>query len=97
MNTAFDVLYVIPFLLGAGFVLAGVSLFQTLLPLRAGLEAFSTTLVGFLGSGLQHGFGWWDWAHGVPLFAPPFIIDNGHIDEIVSKLDKTLKSILRSL
>lgn len=31
------------------------------------------------------------------LLAPPFIIDNGHIDEIVSKLDKTLKSILRSL
>jgi hypothetical protein len=31
------------------------------------------------------------------LLAPPFIIDNAHIDEIVSKLDKTLKSILRSL
>lgn len=31
------------------------------------------------------------------LLAPPFIIDNTHIDEIVSKLDKTLKSILRSL
>jgi len=31
------------------------------------------------------------------LLAPPFIIDTGHIDEIVSKLDKALKSTLRSL
>jgi len=31
------------------------------------------------------------------LLAPPFIVNNAHIDEIVSKLDKTLKSILRSL
>ena len=31
------------------------------------------------------------------LLAPPFIIDIGHIDEIVSKLDKALKSTLRSL
>ena len=31
------------------------------------------------------------------LLAPPFIIDTGHIDEIVSKLDTTLKSTLRSL
>jgi hypothetical protein len=31
------------------------------------------------------------------LLAPPFIIDTGHIDEIVSKLDTALKSTLRSL
>ncbi|MEM7561604.1 MAG: aspartate aminotransferase family protein [Pseudomonadota bacterium] len=31
------------------------------------------------------------------LLAPPFTIDIGHIDEIVSKLDKALKSTLRSL
>jgi len=31
------------------------------------------------------------------LLAPPFIIDTGHIDEIVNKLDTTLKSTLRSL
>jgi adenosylmethionine-8-amino-7-oxononanoate aminotransferase len=31
------------------------------------------------------------------LLAPPFIIDTGHIDEIVSKLDKAFKSTLRSL
>ncbi|MCP4980479.1 MAG: aspartate aminotransferase family protein [Gammaproteobacteria bacterium] len=31
------------------------------------------------------------------LLAPPFIIELEHIDELVSKLDKTLKSTLRSL
>ena len=31
------------------------------------------------------------------LLAPPFIIDSGHIDEIVSKFDKALKATLRSL
>jgi adenosylmethionine-8-amino-7-oxononanoate aminotransferase len=31
------------------------------------------------------------------LLAPPFIIDIGHIDEIVSKLDKALKTTLRTL
>ena len=31
------------------------------------------------------------------LLAPPFTIDIGHIDEIVSKIDKALKSTLRSL
>ncbi len=31
------------------------------------------------------------------LLAPPFIIDIGHIDEIITKLDKALKSTLRSL
>ena len=31
------------------------------------------------------------------LLAPPFTIDIGHIEEIVSKLDKALKSTLRSL
>lgn len=47
---------ILTILVGAGFVLAGVSLFQTLLPLRAGLEAFSTTLVGFLGTVYFVGF-----------------------------------------
>ena len=31
------------------------------------------------------------------LLAPPFIIDSGHIEEIVTKLDQALKSTLRSL
>ena len=31
------------------------------------------------------------------LLAPPFIIDTGHIDEIVNKLDKALKATLRTL
>jgi adenosylmethionine-8-amino-7-oxononanoate aminotransferase len=31
------------------------------------------------------------------LLAPPFIIDNGHIDEIVSKLDQALEATLRGL
>ena len=31
------------------------------------------------------------------LLAPPFIIDNNHIDEIVTKLDQALKSTLRTL
>ncbi len=31
------------------------------------------------------------------LLAPPFIIDIGHIDEIVNKLDKAIKTTLRSL
>ena len=31
------------------------------------------------------------------LLAPPFIIDIGHIDEIVNKLDKAIKSTLRAL
>jgi adenosylmethionine-8-amino-7-oxononanoate aminotransferase len=31
------------------------------------------------------------------LLAPPFIIENEHIEEIVTKLDKALKSTLRSL
>ena len=31
------------------------------------------------------------------LLAPPFIIDTGHIDEIVSKLDTALKTTLGTL
>ena len=31
------------------------------------------------------------------LLAPPFIIDTGHIDEIVSKLDTAIKATLQSL
>ena len=47
-------------LLGAALVLAGVGLFQTLLPLRAGLEKFSATAIGFLGTAYFGGFiaGW---------------------------------------
>ncbi len=43
-------------LLGAALVLAGVGLFQTLLPLRAGLENFSATAIGFLGTAYFGGF-----------------------------------------
>ena len=31
------------------------------------------------------------------LLAPPFTISVGHIDEIVTKLDQALKTVLRSL
>lgn len=47
---------ILTILIGAVFVLAGVSLFQTVLPIRAGLEAFSTKLVGFLGTAYFCGF-----------------------------------------
>lgn len=43
-------------LLGAGLILAGVSLFQTLLPLRASREAFSTSFIGILGTTYFAGF-----------------------------------------
>ena len=47
---------ILTILVGAAFVLVGVGLFQTLLPLRAGLEGFSTTWVGFLGTAYFGGF-----------------------------------------
>ncbi len=60
-------------LVGAVFVLAGVSLFQTVLPIRAGLEAFSTQLVGFLGTAYFGGF-----IAGC-LFGPWLVRTVGHI------------------
>lgn len=43
-------------LIGAALVLTGMGLFQTLLPLRAGHEGFSATVVGFLGTAYFAGF-----------------------------------------
>ncbi len=60
-------------LLCAGFVLAGSALFQTLLPLRADQEQFSTTLVGLLGTAYFAGF-------VVGCFCGPVLISSvGHI------------------
>ena len=47
---------VVTLLLGAGILLAALALFQTLLPLRAGLEKFSPSWVGYLGTGYFAGF-----------------------------------------
>ncbi len=43
-------------LVGAGLLLTAVALFQTLLPLRAGIEQFSPALVGYLGTIYAAGF-----------------------------------------
>ena len=43
-------------LLGAGLLLTAVALFQTVLPLRAGIEQFSPALVGYLGTIYAAGF-----------------------------------------
>ncbi len=43
-------------LVGAGLLLTAVALFQTLLPLRAGIEQFSPGLVGYLGTVYATGF-----------------------------------------
>ncbi len=43
-------------LLGAALVLAGLGLWQTVLPLRAGLESFSAQTIGFLGTAYFGGF-----------------------------------------
>ncbi len=43
-------------LVGAGLMLTAVALFQTLLPLRAGIEQFSPALVGYLGTIYAAGF-----------------------------------------
>ncbi len=64
---------IVTILVGAVFVLAGVSLFQTVLPIRAGLEAFSTKLVGFLGTAYFGGF-----VAGC-LFGPWLVRTVGHI------------------
>lgn len=60
-------------LLGASFLLAGTGLFQTLLPLRADQEGFSTTLIGFLGTAYFGGF------MGGCYFGPKFILLVGHV------------------
>ncbi len=60
-------------LVGAVFVLAGVSLFQTLLPIRAGIEEFSTKLVGVMGTAYFGGF-----VAGC-LFGPWLVRTVGHI------------------
>ena len=43
-------------LLGAALVLTGLGLFQTVMPLRAGLENFSASTVGYLGTAYFSGF-----------------------------------------
>lgn len=60
-------------LLGAAFLLAGTGLFQTLLPLRADQEDFSTTMIGFLGTAYFGGF-----MAGCYL-GPRFILSVGHV------------------
>ena len=64
---------IVTILVGAVFVLAGVSLFQTVMPIRAGLENFSTKLVGFLGTAYFGGF-----VAGC-LFGPWLVRTVGHI------------------
>ena len=60
-------------LLGAAFLLAGMGLFQTLLPIRADQEGFSTTLIGLLGTAYFAGF------MGGCYFGPKFILLVGHV------------------
>lgn len=60
-------------LVGAALLLTGVGLFQTVLPIRAGLETFSATLVGFLGTAYFGGF-----IAGC-LFGPGIVRSVGHI------------------
>ncbi len=43
-------------LLGAALVLAGLGLFQTVMPMRAGLESFSASTIGYLGTAYFSGF-----------------------------------------
>lgn len=47
---------IVTVLLCAGVLLAGTGLFQTLIPLRADQEGFSTTLIGLLGTAYFGGF-----------------------------------------
>ena len=37
------------------------------------------------------------WSPCLPSTVPPFIIDIGHIDEIVNKLDKAVRTTLSAL
>jgi len=47
---------VVTILICAGLLFAGTGLFQTLLPIRAGQEGYSTTLIGILGTAYFGGF-----------------------------------------
>lgn len=60
-------------LVGAGLLLTAVALFQTLLPLRAGIEQFSPALVGYLGTIYAIGF-----VIGC-VFGPALVKTVGHI------------------
>lgn len=60
-------------LVGAGLLLTAVALFQTLLPLRAGIEQFSPALVGYLGTVYATGF-----VFGC-VFGPALVKNVGHI------------------
>ncbi len=60
-------------LVGAGLLLTAVSLFQTLLPLRAGIENFRPALVGYLGTIYATGF-----IAGC-VFGPALVKTVGHI------------------
>ncbi|MEM7635344.1 MAG: MFS transporter [Pseudomonadota bacterium] len=60
-------------LVGAGLLLTAVALFQTLLPLRAGIEQFSPSLVGYLGTIYATGF-----VFGC-VFGPALVKTVGHI------------------
>jgi len=60
-------------LLCAGLLLAGNGLFQTLMPLRADQEGFSTTLIGLLGTAYFGGYVIGCWV------GPRFIMSVGHV------------------
>lgn len=60
-------------LLCGGLLMAGTGLFQTLLPLRADQEQFSTTLIGLLGTAYFGGFMFGCY------FGPKFIMAVGHV------------------
>ena len=64
---------IVTVLICAALLLAGNGLFQTLMPLRADQEAFSTTLIGILGTAYFGGF-----AIGC-FFGPKLIISVGHV------------------
>lgn len=64
---------IVTVLICAGLLLAGNGLFQTLMPLRADQEGYSTTLIGFLGTAYFGGF-----AIGC-FFGPKLIMSVGHV------------------
>lgn len=63
----------VPLFMSAGLLLGGNGLVGTLIPIRAGLEGFSTTSIGFFGSAYFIGF-----VLGC-LFAPKLVARVGHI------------------
>ncbi|WP_350335643.1 MFS transporter [Coralliovum pocilloporae] len=66
-------LTLVPLFMSAGLLLGGNGLVGTLIPIRAGLEGFSTTSIGFFGSAYFVGF-----VLGC-LFAPRLVARVGHI------------------